>query len=533
MDYELPTEFDLIVIGTGIIESIVSAAASRIGKRVLHLDSNNYYGGLWASFNLEDLINIDYSKNSIENFTNNWNIQSETKDTDIESETAGLNVDKLDISNNDNTKQDDLNVLSKEFILKNSRKFVIDLTPKLQYARGEMVELLISSNIARYAEFRNVSRVLTYLNGSLEIVPCSRSDVFANNKVSVIEKRMLMKLLTSIENEAEVGNDVVLTFKEYLEQKKLSKNLVHYVLYALSMSTDKTSGSKGIKNTKRFLKSLGRFGKTPFLFSMYGSGELTQAFCRLSAVFGGIFALNQNIPSVKTDDDQVFTSILCGKQNISAKNLVTDVRTASTFGLVKAESEYISRAVFITNRSVMKSEQEHLTLLLYPDNKGEKLCIVLELGYLTGTCPKGLFLVHITCKGSGDPKKDIEECASTLFDFENQQSEKPFVCWSCYFSIPNSNDLDLDESLSKNIFVCPGPDMDLDYDQSVHKAKLIFNQLYPNEEFLPRAPDADEIVVEEDAELASEPTEVNSEKNVESSSIIEEKIDECMEAKEL
>ena len=30
-----------------------------------------------------------------------------------------------------------------------------------------------------------------------------------------------------------------------------------------------------------------RFGPTPFLWSMYGTGELTQAFCRLCAVFGG------------------------------------------------------------------------------------------------------------------------------------------------------------------------------------------------------------------------------------------------------
>lgn len=39
--------------------------------------------------------------------------------------------------------------------------------------------------------------MLTWLNGQLELVPCSRSDVFSNSKVTVIEKRMLMKLLTA------------------------------------------------------------------------------------------------------------------------------------------------------------------------------------------------------------------------------------------------------------------------------------------------------------------------------------------------
>ena len=38
-----------------MIESIVAAALSRIGKTVLHLDRNDFYGENWASFNLENL----------------------------------------------------------------------------------------------------------------------------------------------------------------------------------------------------------------------------------------------------------------------------------------------------------------------------------------------------------------------------------------------------------------------------------------------------------------------------------------------
>lgn len=46
------------------------------------------------------------------------------------------------------------------------------------------------------------------------------------------------------------------------------------------MSTKKTLCMDGVNNTKRFLESLGRFGKTPFLYAMYGSGDISQAFCR-------------------------------------------------------------------------------------------------------------------------------------------------------------------------------------------------------------------------------------------------------------
>ena len=65
------------------------------------------------------------------------------------------------------------------------------------FSKGALVELLISSNIARYAEFKSVNRVLTWRNNRLEPVPCSRADVFATKNVSVVEKRMLVKILTS------------------------------------------------------------------------------------------------------------------------------------------------------------------------------------------------------------------------------------------------------------------------------------------------------------------------------------------------
>ena len=86
---------------------------------------------------------------------------------------------------------------TKEKILSMSRHFNIDLVPRLLFSRGSMVELLISSNISRYTEFKSVSRVLTLLpDGRLEDVPSSRADVFATKRVSVVEKRILMKFLT-------------------------------------------------------------------------------------------------------------------------------------------------------------------------------------------------------------------------------------------------------------------------------------------------------------------------------------------------
>ncbi|RZC42111.1 rab proteins geranylgeranyltransferase component A 1 [Asbolus verrucosus] len=454
MDCDLPTDFDIIVVGTGVVESIVSAAASRIGKRVLHIDSNNYYGGLWASFNLDAIQQLNViSERTEESFSSELVKENEKvfpvgnnlfnlKNVQIKWHIPEKVEPKEETEENEVNKPAKVTQWTEESLIKDSRKFNIDLTPKLQFARGEFVELLISSNIARYSEYRSVSRVLTWLNGQLEMVPCSRSDVFANNKVTVIEKRMLMKLFLSLDSgdQEYVGYENK-TFRAFLKDKKLTPNLIHYVLYAISMSTDETLCLQGIQSTKRFLDSLGRFGKTPFLFSM------------LSAVFGGIYALNQPLKGLIFDSDNRFQGLLCGKQRINADYLIMGVEKTPQVFIKSSPQSYISRGILITNKSIMSSEKEHLTLMLYPPEDD---------------------IVHLISKQITNPFEDLKHCVENLFN--KSEDGRPDILWSCYFSIPDSNDLDLKTTAPKNVAICPGPDLDLDYDNSVKKIQNFFQE---------------------------------------------------------
>ncbi|NXR29129.1 RAE1 geranylgeranyltransferase, partial [Cinclus mexicanus] len=81
-------------------------------------------------------------------------------------------------------------------IVREGRRFNIDLASKLLYSRGLLIDLLIKSNVSRYAEFKNATRVLAFREGKVEQVPCSRADVFNSRQLTMVEKRMLMKFLT-------------------------------------------------------------------------------------------------------------------------------------------------------------------------------------------------------------------------------------------------------------------------------------------------------------------------------------------------
>ncbi|XP_011647653.1 rab proteins geranylgeranyltransferase component A 1 [Pogonomyrmex barbatus] len=388
MEDDLPTEYDVVVVGTGMTESIVAAAASRIGKRVLHLDSNEYYGGLWATFNfdglqkwIEDLktvksntrnTNVDLKEDekflkasdqysTVENIGEIWYIFNDadlpdmsSKDTQTESSGDSAAIEGAEKTDQDKAdKKENVKQWSIDRIKKEYRRFNIDLAPKLLFARGELVELLISSNIARYAEFRAVSRVATYMDGKLTQVPCSRADVFANKTVSVVEKRMLMQLLTSCMEQGadspEFDGFRDKTFLEYLNTKNLTPIVQHYVMQAIAMATDKTSCRDGVNRTKHFLNSLGRYGNTPFLWPMYGSGELPQCFCRLCAVFGGIYCLKRQLDGVVVNEDKC-KAIISGRQRLALEHLVVGQGHLPPEIVASEGENQISRGIFITDR---------------------------------------------------------------------------------------------------------------------------------------------------------------------------------------
>lgn len=136
----------------------------------------------------------------------------------------------------------------KEKILSQSRRFNIDLSPNIFYAKGRLIELLISSDVGRYCEFKMVSQILTR-NGaaaSIDKVPTSRSEVFKSTKLSMIEKRYMMKFVQSCVKETfatelideETSNRI--SFKQFLVDEKLPESVTHYLLSSVAMCSDES-----------------------------------------------------------------------------------------------------------------------------------------------------------------------------------------------------------------------------------------------------------------------------------------------------
>ncbi|XP_052815903.1 rab proteins geranylgeranyltransferase component A 2-like isoform X2 [Mya arenaria] len=608
---DLPNEFDVIVLGTGMPESIVAAAFSRIGHKVLHLDKNEHYSGDWASFNLkgieewakqhegsvssygtlakpdinekdiledgETLIDMplnttNFQQASFEYYvgdlqpeelsepataepdSDKGEVTADNTETDSVDESSkenavddksdgGASEEKLnenkeavneitkDIgelktvdesaqkddnkagnSEKDTVKTDGKKQWTRSTIKDEWRKFNLDLSPKVLYSVGDMVELLIQSDIAKYCEFKTITQILTVTQGKVEKVPCSRADVFSSKSVSMLEKRMLMKFIQfclEYENNVEQLGDILeKPFTEFLTSRKLTPTIKHYVQHSIAMATDSMTTRQGLTQMKKFLQSLGRYGNTAFLWSLYGSGELPQSFCRMCAVFGGVYCLRTTAASLIMGKQNSCTGIVTTDgQKIKCKWLIMQASYApeafnkETFQKTSA----ISRGILLTDKPLLMQEQQELSLMCLPcPDDGDRPIFLLELPSSSMSSPRGLYVNHLTRQGKDDvlPKDDLAYAVNTLFnsDPESTDQSKPSVVWSLFFSQFDQSVIQDSDHLPSNVVLMSGPGSELDIDQCVGEARAVFQKILPDEEFLPKAPNPEDIIYVDDNE---------------------------------
>jgi Rab GDP dissociation inhibitor len=65
-----------------------------------------------------------------------------------------------------------------------------------------------------------------------------------------------------------------------------------------------------------YADSLERYGKSPYIYPLYGLGGMPEGFSRLCAIHGGTFMLNQGIDEILFDNDGAAWGVKSGNQVI-------------------------------------------------------------------------------------------------------------------------------------------------------------------------------------------------------------------------
>ena len=73
-----------------------------------------------------------------------------------------------------------------------------------------------------------------------------------------------------------------------------------------------------------FSESLARYGKSPYLYPLYGLGELPQGFARLSAIYGGTYMLDKPIEDIKYDENGQVCGVTSQGETAKTKMVISD-----------------------------------------------------------------------------------------------------------------------------------------------------------------------------------------------------------------
>lgn len=281
-------EYDAIIMGTGLTECIISGLLSAGGKRVLHVDRNNYYGADTASLSLTNL----YQK---------FRPGSEPA--------SGMG---------------------------HSRDWNVDLIPKFIMACGDLVKILLHTKVTRYLEFKSVDGSYVLKDGSIQKVPSTSSEALNSSLMGFFEKRKFRNFMLFLEQydktkPATYKNGMSLdrmTMKTLYDEYGLDTTTQAFTGHAMALQTTDEYLSRPAASTcdaiQLYAYSVQRYGKSPYIYPIYGLGGLPEGFSRLCAIHGGTFMLNKPVDEVLIGDDGKAWGIRAGNEIAKGTLIIGD-----------------------------------------------------------------------------------------------------------------------------------------------------------------------------------------------------------------
>ena len=384
------------------------------------------------------------------------------------------------------------------------RRINIDITPKLCLSDGEMVNLLRNSNCSRYMEFKAVNRSLIHHEDELITAPCNREQIFNSKKLKVIEKRLMMKFITfayQLDIEGEEFNKLSgKTAAELFRSQKLTQNLVDLIQSSLLMSTKlELSAQDVILSVQKYIRSVNVFGSIPYIFPIYGSGELPQSFARFSAVFGTVFVLDMPLDKLLFEGD-VFSGIkLSTGQEIIAKHCIMSPNYRFNDMFHTMNRKNISNAVVLTTGSlkptVKEDDRNDVTTVFILPGKVKNSCPILGYEFGPGSFlpAEDMYMVHLQTEGES-PQSDLQPIIDSIIP------DSVRCLYKIFFTTTMCSGIIRGEILMpvNNVIRTSCPVFSTGYEDAICEARDIFLSLFPGEEFMMSAPNPEDIKWEDD-----------------------------------
>lgn len=307
-------------------------------KRVLQLDRNSYYGSDSASLNL----------------TNLWKM---FRPNETIPEKYGEN-----------------------------RDWNVDLIPKFVMANGNLVKVLLNTNVSQYLDWKCVDGTFVYqwdkggmfskAKGVIHKVPANDKEALSSDLMGLFEKNRCRKFFSFVQDfdrkKISKEFDHYTPFKECTKKFSLETNTIDFIGHAVALYTnddflDKPSIDT-LEKIKLYMSSIGKYGDSPFIYPIWGLSGLAEGFSRLCALYGGTYMLNRDVEEILYDENGKFCGIKSQGEVAYAKMLITEPSYVSKLGKVQSKGKVI-RCICIMDHPVPKTKDLPSCQIILPQRQ--------------------------------------------------------------------------------------------------------------------------------------------------------------------
>ncbi len=130
-----------------------------------------------------------------------------------------------------------------------------------------------------------------------------------------------------------------------------------------------------ITRIRLYVNSMARYGKSPYIYPLYGLGELPQGFARLSAIYGGTYMLNTEVEEVLYDESGKVSGIKATMKDRDGEAMKFEtkcrmiVADPTYFPEKVRPAGHLLKAICILNHPVEKTDNSDSLQLIIPQSQ--------------------------------------------------------------------------------------------------------------------------------------------------------------------
>jgi len=192
----------------------------------------------------------------------------------------------------------------------------------------------------------------------------------------------------------------------------LAEDTIDFIGHSLALHRDDSyldqPANISVEKCKLYAESLARYGKSPYIYPLYGLGELPQGFARLSAIYGGTYMLNKPFEGAVFNEQGEIVGVKSEGEVAKCKFVVSD---PSYFPEKVKKAGKVVRAICVLGAPVQNTNNSASCQIIIPQKEAKRGSdiYISVVSSTHNVCDTGKFIATVsTTVETENPAQELE-----------------------------------------------------------------------------------------------------------------------------